>query len=413
MNIRETRKILVFSASAALIMLIMKDDEISSYIFFSILIISAAYSVFSAKGFNKRFTAIMTDTACTLMFSLSVAVCFYIVWSYLILPDRFMNIFILQYSALFPSLIVLFASICIINPSLNEKKLNHKKILKTSVMAAVSISIIISIAYLASVNYIYKQKVHRFEKIYDVFLNDVSELTKYYDNDLKVFKEIKTYQEGIVEEAGYMKSKFLEDYSKRGVCIKSNCIESIGEIEYYSMKLAIEPETIKDTLKKADEIKNNLEDGNGKERHTYKNGEGGFKEYLELLGRKINSSDMDSHSLEIDYNEVEILVETDFNYVKFLNIVKKRKTLQEAIDPEIFYEDVFDRDSLFYSSVYNTFFHTKEFKELVRLLAKFSTYTSKNEVFLNIYSNRYVDESDESKMIRFWTIRSIMESRIY
>ena len=73
----------------------------------------------------------------------------------------------------------------------------------------------------------------------------------------------------------------------------------------------------------------------------------------------------------------------------------------------------FETDSLFFNSLSYALEHSTYFKQLIRLVTEFSAYTGQQgknpDLFVQIYNNKDIQESTESKIIRYKIILNRIE----
>ena len=371
----------------------------------SIVVISFVYSVIKIKSFGKDLINKLKESSYILSFSFLTTLIFAIILPYFLFHNSFVNVFIIQYVYLLPILLIFFASLKLYSILINKIQLNYKHLFKLSFSISLIISVLISLFLIIGSNYIY---IHRTQIYNQGFDESISELNmkpaELYKADYTIFSEIKTYQNNFIEEANKQKNTFQNLDANKGLCIQTNCAKSIVDKAYHLATVVVNSAVIQGTLKQAND---ELEYINSAE---FKLKFASLDEYKTYLKNKIDASKFAIVPISDENRNTLNLLESEFNYQDFKTLIKKNN--QEEANAgggliSMFSEtnSIFETNSLFYDSLSYTMQHSTPFKELLRLVMKFSIYTGQqgknNDLFVEIYNNKGVDESTESKIIRY------------
>jgi len=385
-------------------------------ILLGILIVAFVYSIIKVKTFDKNLIIKIKESSYVLAFSALITLIFIIILPYLFFHNSFLNMFVIQYVYLFPILVIFFSCLFIFNYIIKNEEIQYKHLIKSSLIIAIVLSLIISGYLLPIINNVYNDRTKSYNRGYDETIFELNEKQHLYSEDLPIFNEIKSYQDEFLEEANGKKEEFQNFDSNNGSCIKSNCAKIIVDKAHHLIEVIVNSEVIKSMLEKANEESESI---NSKQ---YEENFASMEDYSFALKNKIDESDFTITEMSKEHKEILHLFESGFTYDQYEERIKKDSTkktrknnIKEGYASVLFLDSgsVFETDSLFYNSRSYTIEHSVPFKELFRLIFKTAIYTEQQgknpDLFVDIYENKDIDEPVESKVIRYKLILDRIE----
>ncbi|MCX6709661.1 MAG: hypothetical protein NTV63_01760 [Candidatus Woesearchaeota archaeon] len=361
-----------------------------------ILAISFVYSIIIVKSFDRKLINKIKESSYVLSFSFLTALIAAIILPYFLFHNSFLNIFIIQYVYLLPVSLVFFSSLCLYSSIINNIQPNLKRILTASLIISLISSVIISLLLVIGSNYIYNQRTQMYNQ---QFKNSVTELNaataRLYTANYIVFEEIKTYQNNFIESANKQKNTFQNFDANKGFCISTNCAKPVVDQIIQSVYIIVNSEIIKTTLKQANNESMYIRSEEFKKNFT------SLDEYKTYLKNKIDASNFTITYLSDENKNTLNLFESGFTYQDFQT---QRKEFEGDLrDAAI--TSISENNSLLYNSLSYTVEHSIPFKEAVRLVITFAIYTGQqiknSDLFVELYNNKDINESSESKIIRY------------
>ncbi|GAG20583.1 unnamed protein product, partial [marine sediment metagenome] len=210
-----------------------------------------------------------------------------------------------------------------------------------------------------------------------------------------------------LDESNKQKSDFQNLDENKGLCITTNCAKIIVDKSDHLVTVVVNSAVIQGTLENANEEFDYINSEEFKQNFT------SLDAYEIYLKNKIDASEFTITSLSDENKNTLNLLESKFTYQDF-------KTLEESIEsagmPVGFISEtgsIFETDSLFYNGLSYAIQHSMPSRELFRLVIKVSIYTGQQgknpDLFVQIYENQEIEESTESKVIRYKLILDRIE----
>lgn len=402
----------IFIVSLILISILV-GNFISTFILslISIVLISFVYSIIKIRKFDKELINKIKESSYILSFSFLTTLIIAIVLPYVIFHNSFVNIFVIQYVYLLPILFIFFTSLYLYSALVHKTQPEYSHILKSSLIITIIISLIISLFLVVGSNYIYNQRTEIHNENIEQTMSELNDKTNnLYQPEFEIFNEIKTYQNNFLDEANHQKNEFQNLDENRGLCIATNCAKTIVDKSYHLLVVAVNSAVIQGTLEQANEEMEYINSEKFKQNFTSLN------EYKTFLKNKIDSSEFTISSLSNENKDILNLLESEFTYKGFKALIEETTKKQESAGMiGLFSESgsIFGTDSLFYNSLSYAIQHSIPFKELFRLVIKASIYTGQQgknpDLFVQIYENQDIGESNESKVIRYKLILDRIE----
>lgn len=364
-----------------------------------IIAVSFAYSIIKVRSFDRKLVTQIKESGCIISFSVLTALIAAIILPYILFHNSFVNIFVIQYAYLFPVLLIYLASLYFYAALIKGIKLNYKRLIMYSLVLSIFVSVVISLFLIIGSNYIYNERAQLYNQKFDQVMSGLNTADLYKAN-YAIFREIKAYQDNFVEEATMQKNAFQN--LDAGFCIQANCAKPIADRAYSLITIVVNIAVTQGTLMQADNELQYISSGGFKQNFT------SLDEYKTYLKNKVDASNFTIAALSNQDKSTLNLLESELNYQDFIALIKMNNP-QVSTDLR-FVGSFFDTGSVFQtnSSLYNSLSYTIEhsipFRELMRMMIKVSIYAtqqSKNsDLFAEIYNNRNIDESTESKIIR-------------
>jgi len=409
-------------ALSLILIAILVGNAISTFIIvlLVILIVAFVYSIVKVKAFDKNLNIKIKESSYVLAFATFTTLIFIIILPYLLFHNSFLNIFVIQYVYFFPILFIFFSSLFLFNHIIKKEEIQYKHLAKSSLIIAIVLSVIISLILIAGSIFIFNVRTNLYDQgydqAYDEAILELNEKQNLYSEGLPIFNEIKSYQDKFLEEANRMKEEFQNFYSNKGLCIKSNCAKIVADRAYHLIGVVINSAVIINMLEKANEELKYLESEQFKQDYI------SLEDYSFVLKNNIDESDFTITEISKERKEILLMFESDFTYDRYEGRIKKDNTKKTRINnikdgyalilsPNS--GSVFETDSLFYNSMSYVIEHSLPFKEMFRLIFKVTIYAEQqgrnNDLFVEIYDNKDIDESVESKTIRYKLILDKIE----
>ncbi len=378
--------------------------------FFSIVIVSAIASIFVIKKFDRKFVLEIKKISYILSFSLLITLIFAIVLPYLLFQNSFLNIYVIQYIYVLPLLFVFIASLHIFDYLLNKKPIRYQHLIVVSLVISVIISLVLSIVVIIGTNNLYNERTEIYKEGADFSELEEQTVGKYHAG-LVIFDEIKANRDNLVTSATDQWTSFAEIDSNKGLCIQTNCARIIVDKSYHLITYVVHSAVIDGTLDKANEELEFLNTEGYTQNFT------SLEEYETFLRSAIDSS---GYTLS-DVSEQDVLdiIESDFNYAQYRELLEGNFPYSASLGFTDTLSEAgfkFKTNSLLAKSLARTVEHSVPFQELFRLLVKTHIFVSQqgenSDLFVQIYNNIDVEESTQSKIIRYRLILSEIEWKI-
>ena len=396
----------IFIVSLILISILV-GNFISTFILslISIIIISFVYSIIKIRKFDKELINKIKESSYILSFCLLTTLILAITLPYVLFHNSFVNIYIIQYFYLLPILFVFFALLYIYSNLIHKTQSQYVHILKFSLIITVIISIVISLFLVVESNLIYNRKTGTYNENFEQTISELNyKTTNLYQPDFEVFNEIKSYQDNFLGEANKQKNQFQTLDENRGLCIVSNCVKTIVDEAYHLIVVNINSIVIHGTLEQANEEINYINSDEFKQNFT------SLDEYKSYLKNKIDASEFSISSLPDENKNTLNLLESEFTYKDFKIVIEETTQKEESVGMIGLFSE---SGSIFGTSLSYALQHSITFKELFRLVIKISVYAGQqgknSDLFVQIYENQDIEESTESKVIRYTLILNKIE----
>lgn len=260
-------------------------------------------------------------------------------------------------------------------------------------------------------NYIFDQRTDIYN---ENLVQTISELNgktaSLYQPEFEVFNEIKAYQNNFIDEANKQKNDFKNLNDQKGLCIASNCAKIFADEVYHLIIVAVNSAVIHGTLEQANEEIDYVNSAEFKQNFT------SLDEYGAYLRNKIGASGFEISSLSDENRNTLNLLESEFTYKDFKKLMEEINQKRESAGMVGLFSEsgsISGTDSLFYNGLSYAIQHSIPFKELFRTVIKALIYTGQrgknSDLFVQIYENKYIEESAESKVIRYKLILDRIE----
>ena len=372
------------------------------------LVISFVYSIIIVKSFDRKLINKIKESSYVLSFSFLTALIAAIILPHILFHNSFLNIFIIQYVYLLPVLLVFFASLYLYSSIINKTQPNLKRILTASLIISLISSVIISLLLVIGSNYIYNQKTQIYNQQFKTSITGLNAATaKAYTANYTVFEEIKTYQNNFIESANKQKNTFQNFDANKGFCISTNCAKTAVDQIIQSLYLMVNSAVINTTLKQANNESMYIRSEEFKKNFI------SLDEYKIYLKNKIDASNFTITYLSDENKNILNLFESGFTYQDFQTLIKENNSNIGIV--QLNTGSIFSIDSPFYNSLFYTAEHSIPFKETVRLMITFAIYTERqgknSDLFVELYNNKDINESSESKIIRYKLILNKIEKK--
>jgi hypothetical protein len=364
---------------------------------FATLIIILFFSFIDAlihvKSFNKFLLHRTKEISCALSFSILITLVFATVLPYLLFHNSFLNIFVIQYIYVFPILLTFFASFYFFNYLIKAENIQYKHLIKLSFSISIIISLVISIGLVVFSNYVYNERTEDYNTGYSEEFDYFTEKTPdFYPENLLIFNELKDYSENFLSEADLQRAT-LNEFDKKG-CVTNACVKNIVNKAYHLVELVVGLMITNSNLEIAsDELSFINEKG-------YEEQFGTLENYSIVLQQRVDALNYEIKEMGQEQKEMLLLVESDFNYDD-LEFIQREN--QDSIGG---WFDLVSLQSgpLFYESISYVITHSTISQELVRLVVKVRLFTEQavknNELPIEVYQNKDINESIKSKTIR-------------
>tara|TARA_B100000315_G_C14464109_1_gene535135 strand:- start:92 stop:982 length:891 start_codon:yes stop_codon:yes gene_type:complete len=286
---------------------------------------------------------------------------------------------------------------------IKKEEIQYKHLIKSSVVISLILSVVISIGLVTFSNYLYNERTESYYEGYDKAISEFNEKTQnLYSEKLPIINEIKTYQDDFLVDANQEKSAF-QTFDKK-LCITNGCAKNVVDKAYHLITVVVNIAIIESNLEKANEELVLINE------EKFKPDFNTLEDYSKILKEKIDSSDFSVEELSAEDEETLSLVESDFNYNDLNKIVEKSDMDSVGGFADVL---VIESSSIFYDSISYTFRHSAPYKELVRLVTKVMIFIGQqgknDDLFVEIYNNKDIDEPLNSKIIRNKLLLTKME----
>jgi hypothetical protein len=393
--------LLLFFTITSILISILIGNFIATFFLFliSIVLISFIYSMIHVKSFNKELLIKMKETCYVLSFSFLSALIVAIILPYILFHNSFVNIFVIQYLYLLPILLVFFALLCLYSDIINNAKIDYKKIIRSSLIISCIVSVILTISLIIGINYIYNQNTQRYDRSFGENVLEVNVKTmELYKANYTIFTEIKEYQEKFINETKEQNDLLQKKDANKGLCVQTKCIKNALDKQYHILTSVLNSMIIQGTLKQADK---ELEYFNSSE---FKQNFTSLEEYKVYLKNNINASNFTITSISDEDKATLNLLKSEFNYQDAQKLMNDNTVKTENAGLSSMFS-LSGTGSIVETSLTYTMLHTTYFKELIRFVMKTKIYTmlqsENNDLFVRIYNNKDINESAESKIIRY------------
>lgn len=402
----------VFIVSLILIS-IMVGNFVSTFIFslIAIIIISFAYSIFKIRKFDKELINKIKDSSYILSFSSLTTLIIATILPYVLFHNSFVNIFLIQYVYLLPVLFIFFSSLYIYSALIHKTQPEYAHFLKVSFIITIIISIVVSLFLVVGSNYIYNQRTDIYNENFEKTVSELNDkTTNLYQSEFEIFNEIKSYQNNFLDEANNQKNEFQNLDENRGLCIATNCAQIIVDKAYHLIVVVVNSIVIQGNLEQANEEIDYINSEEFNQNFT------SLDEYKLYLKDQIDASEFTISSLSDENKNTLNQLESEFTYKDFRKLIEETTQKEESAGMiGLFSESgsIFGTNSLFYNGLSYAIQHSIPFKELFGMVIKVSIYTGQqvknSDLFVQIYENKDIEESTESKVIRYKLILDRIE----
>jgi hypothetical protein len=392
---------------------IMVGNFVSTFILslISIIIISFIYSIIQIRKFDKELINKIKESSYILSFSFLTTLIIATILPYVLLHNSFVNIYLIQYVYLLPILFIFFSSLYIYSALIHKTQPEYAHILKFSLIITIIISIVISLFLAVGSNYIYNQRTEIYNENFEQTISELNDkTTNLYQPDYQIFNEIKLYQDNFLDAVNKQKNEFQTLDENRSLCIATNCAKTIVDKAYHLIVVVVNSVVIQGTLEQANEEIDYINSEEFNQNFT------SLEEYKSYLKDQIDASEFTISSLLDENKNTLNQLESEFTYKNFKKLIEETTQKQESAGMiGLFSESgsIFETNSLFYNGLSYAIQHSIPFKELFRLVIKASIYTGQQgknpDLFVQIYENKDIEESTESKVIRYKLILDRIE----
>lgn len=347
-------------------------DIFSNLFYLSVLIltISFIYSIIIVKKINiqllKEIISKITILSLSILSSLIIA----IILPFLIYYNFNLNIYLIQYTYLFPLTIIFFLFFKIYFHIFNQIKINFKKIIIRSIIYAILISLVFSLFLTIMINQQYNERSNMY---YESF-GSIEEVISFKNPELQIFQEIKTFELKIIDEINEKNNEFKKFDKNKGLCIIKNCERKIFEKIGTLLKFTIEYTIMKSYVNILEQEYDFITSQEFIENFD------SLEEYKLLLKNKLDKTDESS-------------------------------TIRNPNHFKSLFHDEFPINSLLFNSLNHVLFNSRLYNEYVNYITKtekeiFKARTN-NRLYETIYDNQNIEESIESKILRYRILLSI------
>lgn len=344
-------------------------DKFSSLFYLSVLIltISFIYSIIIVKKINIQLLKEMINKITILSLSILSSLIIAIVLPFLIYHNFNLNLYLIQYTYLFPLTIIFFLFFKIYFHVFNQIKIDFKKIIIKSTTYAILISLVFSLFLTIMINQQYNERSNMYYESFE----SIEEMISFKNPELQIFQEIKNFELKIIDEINEKNSEFIKFDKNKGLCIINNC-EKIMFEKIFSMVMVITEHGV-------------------------------IRNYVNVLEQEYDFITSEEFSKNFEsLEEYKLLLK---NKLKDIDKTDESSTIMDPNHLESFLHDKFPINSLFFNSLNHVLFNSRLYNVYMNYITKTEKEIFKarnnNRLYEIIYDNKNIEESIESKTIRY------------
>ncbi len=396
---KEKLHILVISLSLIIIAGVV-GNFISSFLLSGLCVIFSAFiwTVGSKWHQKKELRAYFMKAASIISLVAASTLVFAVIWSYIVLQDYFLNIFVMQYLYFSPVLIVFFGAFYAYSDFLSKSKIASRLQIERVMILCVGLSLFISVLLVAGSMYTFEDRADIYYSELEA-LSVVSDETKaYFHQDIVVFSELEMGVNVLTDDVQLRMQGFALEQDHAGWCISSDCLIITMERANYLVSIIVQQVEYSSLLEVAQEELDYLES----EEFTL-NYES-LESYETVLAKQVDDLDFD-----FGYSEEEIQIEnllaSEFSYDQVVAIEDWVNIGEGSATFGGMFLEIGDFGYTSKNVISRLFTHSDMYKELVIMIANVMLTTSEsdleNGVYFDLYSNIDIEESTTSKIIRY------------
>jgi len=357
-----------------------------------IMLISCVYSIITVRHFNNELVLKIKHSAYVTCFSYVTSIIIAIALPYLIFQNRFYNWIEIQYLYLTPILFVFLTSLYLYSNLVKAEKPKILHTIKVSLLLTIIISILASTVSVGVWNQVVSNRSKWYNEQFDEIIPGLVNESKTAP-DLQVFRELESYRINHINDAYNKKADF--DSRETKLCIWTNCPKLIVDRAFHVLEVFVTNMISSGRLQAAHKEWEFI--------HSDEFDYDSFEKYAELLEANV-SKIYANPSLNSTHQDVVDLVKTEFTYLDQESIFKSTYIKNTGSVILNLYNPEAELSILGQSSTY-VMKHSKISKEIVKLYVLILTYTGQQgkapDLLVELYENRNVEESTESKIIRY------------
>ena len=384
---------------------VLIGEFISTFILSVVILasFSVIYSLVKIKKFGKELMPYGIKVGCILSLSFLTSLLFAIILPYLAFHNLFFNVLTVQYIYTFPVILVFLISIFLYSALINMSQIDLGRVIKVSLFFTVIISIILSLIYVFSYTYIYNKNL---ESYYNGIEQSVSIISNYetipQNVKLELFDQFESYQNDLLTQITAQKNQFKKVSNERKLCLDSDCTKDSLDQAYHTIEIRISSTSlISKSMQAVDEL--NYIDSEG-----FRQNFTSLAEYKAYLINEVESLGSDASLFSNEPTDIIAITKSDITYREFESILQEKIEINDTPEGYSGYSRfgfIVKPQSLFQNSLSYAIKHLKEFKEWFNLITKLEAYAKRQltypDIFVHIFSEKDIEESVESKTIRY------------
>lgn len=358
---------------------------------FLIIIVAGVWSVFLKGHRHEFFFDTFIKTVIIITLSVITTTVFMVISPYVLFHNSFLNIYLIQYLYVFPTLCVLFGSSYIYSHLLLKKSINYKYIIEKTLIITLLFSLVLSSVLVVGNLYLYENR----SEMYNDGITGVAELLasneELYHSELLIYQEIKDFENDFIQTNELQYAEFSAFDQSHGFCFSSNCFSIVVDKSYDLVVDIINSNVIDDSLEIAEEEYEYVSSGNALQDYgsledyaTY------LKDYFSTLNISLNQETLSDFEIS-SYDELDEIKESLFQ--------DSSTGIGHLLD------STENSEEILYNSQFYVFEHTRNYQILIEFVAKIlwfsETQSNFPDLYLGLYENIDIDESVESKIIRY------------
>ena len=198
------------------------------------------------------------------------------------------------------------------------------------------------------------------------------------------------------------KNQFKKVSNERKLCLDSDCTKDSLDQAYHTIEIRISSTSlISKSMQAVDEL--NYIDSEG-----FRQNFTSLAEYKAYLINEVESLGSDASLFSNEPTDIIAITKSDITYREFESILQEKIEINDTPEGYSGYSRfgfIVKPQSLFQNSLSYAIKHLKEFKEWFNLITKLEAYAKRQltypDIFVHIFSEKDIEESVESKTIRY------------